>query len=221
MNRNAKIVVVVPVGPKDDIPKWRTKFPWLSVLAVVNGRDKMDGEDPAIYSPDALGITEAHRQGVNKALELEPDIICLCYSAAYRKHLNGILDFHLFHDQPVTITCRRPPRWEKWTGKVGSRAIHYASRWLLGLPFQDNCSGLYVFTVDRPLILRHIFRSLKSRDHFFDTEFRYRILKYFKPEDVAEYYIDDIVTGGNTLNWAEIKDTAVSFGRLLWDRIRR
>ena len=26
------------------------------------------------------------------------------------------------------------------------------------------------------------------------------------------------MTGGNTLNWAEIKDTAVSFGRLLWDR---
>jgi hypothetical protein len=143
----------------------------------------------------------------------------LCYSAAYRKHLPGILDFHLAHEQPVTITCRRNPRWEKWTGMVGSRAIHYAARWLLGLSFQDNCSGLYVFNAyHRPVVLKHIMAGLKSRDHFFDTELRYRILKYFNRADVAEYYVDGIVTGGNTLNWAEIKDTVVSFGRLLWDR---
>ena len=162
MNRNAKIVVVVPVGPKDGVPYFTApeadrEFTFRKIVSVLNGRVPRSGEPrPTIWQGNALGITESHRQGVNKALELEPDIIALCYSAAYRKHLNGILDYHLGLGKPVTITARRNPRWEKWTGRVGSRVIHYAARWLLGLPFIDNCSGLYVFTAARHLILKRI-----------------------------------------------------------------
>ena len=225
MNRNSKIVVVVPVGPgeEDILDLTSVNFPFIKRLGVFNGNDDMGrGHAPWELSfLEPLGITEANRQGYMKASDLGPDIICLCDCGSYSAHLDRILDFHLASGKPVTITARRNPRWEKWTGKVGSRIVHYASRWLLGLTFQDNCSGLYVFTTARPMAAKCALRDIQSKHHFFDTELRYRLLQHFDRADIAEYYADNIVTGGNTANWKELKDTAVNFFRLLKERWTR
>lgn len=215
MNRNSKIAVVIPVGPESEGEIFDIDcFAFARHVYIFNPTKRSPMKFDLAF-PHPLGITEANRQGFMRALELEPDIICLCDCGSYSAHLERILDFHLTSGKPVTITARRNPRWEKWTGKVGSRIVHYAARWILGLPFKDNCSGLYVFTHrSPPWEVKYVIRDIQSKHHFFDTELRYRLLRYFDPSDIAEYTADNIVTGGNTANWKELKDTVVNFYRL-------
>ena len=213
MNRNVKIVVVCPSGPGDtDITSPRLWIPFAMTMVVYNGDATAKPEPYDLYFSNPLGITEANRRGLLEAITLQPDIIVLCDKGDYRYQIQEIVDYHLAHGLPVTITTRRNPKWEKWTGRIGSRIVHHAARILLGLPFEDNCAGLYVFNnLSR---LKPMFEELKSKHHFFDTELRYRLLEYYDENEIAQYCADNIVTGGDTLKWHEIKDTAINFYRM-------
>jgi hypothetical protein len=55
MNNNAKIMVVVPVGPKDDMPddlastlEKHQRFAWVARISVINGRKLKTGPRPSI-----------------------------------------------------------------------------------------------------------------------------------------------------------------------------
>jgi hypothetical protein len=225
-----RIALVVPVGPKDDIEDLTTgldlspmsRLPWVTQINVVNGREKPDNFNRRtdLHFETPLGITEAHRVGVKEAVRIGADYIVCVYSAPYRRFVGEMIHHHLAFAPQVTITYRIKPKWRKFKGKCLSRMVHYAARHLLALPYRDNCSGLYMFSAANEHDRRRVelmFDALKSRDHFFDTELRYQIHR--SGCAVGQMSVVGIVTGGNTLNWAEAVDTATCFFHLLWRRL--